>query len=91
MARAFFAFERRYVMKPMKSYTPTYGRAGALFVAARSGQFERCPLKDAVIIPKINELLRDAIVSGTRVKSNLIRVRNPRERRNLWTKTNLAC
>ena len=78
-------------MKPMKSYTPKYGRAGALFVAARSGQFERCPLKDAVIIPEINELLRDAIVSGTRVKSNLIRVRNPRERRNLWTKTNLAC
>ena len=78
-------------MKPMKSYTPTYGRAGALFVAARSGQFERCPLKDAVIIPEINELLRDAIVSGTRVKRNLIRVRNPRERRNLWIKTDLAC
>jgi hypothetical protein len=75
----------------MKSYTPTYGRAGALFAAARSGQFERCPLKDAVIIPEINECLRDAIVSGTRVKSNLIRVRNARERRNLWIKTDLAC
>ena len=78
-------------MKPMKSYTPTYGRAGALFVAARSGQFERCPLKDAVIIPEINQYLRDAILNSTRVKSNLIRVRNPRERRNLWIKTNLAC
>jgi len=91
MARAFFAFERRYGMKPMKAYTPTYGRAGALFVAARSGQFERCPLRDAVIIPEINERLRDAIVSGTRVKNNLIRVRNQRERRNLWIRTNLAC
>ena len=78
-------------MKPMKSYTPTYGRAGALFVAARSGQFERCPLEDAVIIPEINERLRDAILNGTRVKSNLIRVRNQRERRILWIKTNLAC
>ena len=68
-------------MKPMKSYTPTYGRAGALFVAARSGQFERCPLMDAVIIPEINVRLRDAIMNGTRVKSNLIRVRNRRERR----------
>jgi hypothetical protein len=68
-------------MKPMKSYTPTYGRAGALFVAARSGQFERCPLKDAVSIPEINVRLRDAIMSGTRVKSNLIPVRNQRERR----------
>jgi hypothetical protein len=74
----------------MKPYSPAYRRAGALFVAARSGQFERCPLKDAVIIPEINERLRDAIVSGTRVKSNLIRVRNPRERRNLWIKTDLA-
>ena len=63
-------------MKPMKSYTPTYGRAGALFVAARSGQFERCPLKDAVIIPEINQYLRDVILNSTRVKSNLIRVRN---------------
>jgi len=53
LAWAFFSFERRYVMKPMKSYTPTYGRAGALFVAARSGQFERCPLRDAVIIPDV--------------------------------------
>jgi hypothetical protein len=78
-------------MKPMKSYTPTYGRAGALFVAARSGQFERCPLKDAVIIPEINEFLRDAVVNGTRVKSDLIRVRNLRERRSLWNRTNLAC
>ena len=78
-------------MKPMKSYTPTYGRAGALFVAARIGQFERCPLKDAVIIPEINEFLRDAVVNGTRVKSDLIRVRNLRERRSLWIKTNLAC
>jgi hypothetical protein len=78
-------------MKPMKSYTPTYGRAGALFVAARNGQFECCPLKDAVIIPEINVHLRDAIMNGTRVKSNLIRVRNPRERRSLWIKTNLAC
>jgi len=78
-------------MKPMKSYTPTYGRAGALFVAARSGQFERCPLRDAVIIPEINEILRDAILNSTRVKSNLIRVRNLRERRNPWIKTNLAC
>jgi hypothetical protein len=60
-------------------------------MAARSGQFERCPLKDAVIIPEINELLRAAIVSGTRVKRNLIRVRNLRERRSLWIKTNLAC
>ena len=63
-------------MKPMKSYTPSYGRAGALFVAARSGQFERCSLRDAVIIPEINQYLRDAILNGTRVKSNLIRVRN---------------
>jgi hypothetical protein len=78
-------------MKPMKSYTPIYGRAGALFVAARSGQFECCPRKDVVIIPEINELLRDAIVSGTRVKRNLIRVRNQKERRSLWIKTNLAC
>ena len=78
-------------MKPVKSYTPTYGRAGALFMAARSGQFERCQLKDAVIIPEINELIRDAIASGTRVKRNLIRVRNLRERRSLWIKTNLAC
>ena len=78
-------------MKPMKSYTPTYGRAGALFVAARSGQFERCPLNDAVIIQEINQYLRDAILNSTRVKSNLIRVRNPRERGNLWIKTNLAC
>ncbi len=68
-------------MKSMKSYTPTYGRAGALFVAARSGQFERCPLNDAVIIPEINVRLPDAIMNGTRVKSNLIRVRNRRERR----------
>jgi hypothetical protein len=78
-------------MKPMKSFTPTYGRAGALFAAARSGQFESCPLKDAVIIPEINEFLRDAIVNGTRVKSDLIRVRNLRERRSLWIRTNLAC
>jgi hypothetical protein len=78
-------------MKPMKSYTPSYGRAGALFVAARSGQFERCPLKDAVIIPEINEHLRDAIVNGTRIKNNVIRVRNLSERRNLWIRTNLAC
>ena len=63
-------------MKPMKSYTPTYGRAGALFVAARSVQFELCPLKDAVIIPEINQYLRDEILNSTRVKSNLIRVRN---------------
>jgi hypothetical protein len=78
-------------MKPMKSYTPTYGRAGALLAAARSGQFECCPLNDAVIIPEINERLRDAIMNGTRVKSNLIRLRNQRERRSLWIKTRLAC
>ncbi len=78
-------------MKPVKSYTPTYGRAGALFMAARSGQFERCPLKDAVVIPEINELLRNAILSSTRVKNNLILVRNLRERRSPWIKTNLAC
>ena len=60
-------------------------------MAARNGQFKRCRLRDAVIIPEIKDHLRDAILYGTRIKSNVIRVRNPKERRNLWTKTNLAC
>ena len=78
-------------MKSMKSYTPTYGRAGALFVAARGGQFEHCPLRDAVIIPEVKDHLRDAILYGTRIKSNVIRVRNPKERRSQWIRTDLAC